>query len=175
MLNFSCTKSHIKNLSAQQDYAKLKAQHNGAKLFVDTEFPASNSSVYRTTEFKKWLIRKKRITPCGQVLWKRASEIAASAVPNFSLAKSKRLLLTYMPARLKAKRPSFGRASDLSQGYVGNCWFIAAVTGIVENRSLFAKVVPVDNSFLDQKEYCGWFRIVGSENMYTLYSIYYFL
>lgn len=38
---------------------------------------------------------------------------------------------------------------DMDQGYIGNCWFIAACVGIMQNKKLFSKVVPKDQSFSD--------------------------
>jgi hypothetical protein len=29
----------------------------------------------------------------------------------------------------------------------GNCWFISAATGIIQNYALFKRVVPFENSF----------------------------
>jgi len=40
---------------------------------------------------------------------------------------------------------------------LGNCWFIAAAAGIIQNYDLFRKVVPFDNS-LENNEYTGAFR-----------------
>lgn len=63
----------------------------------------------------------------------------------------------------------FGR-SDMDQGYIGNCWygffmilsfsllkltgsifcrFIAACVGIMQNKKLFARIVPRDQSFTE--------------------------
>lgn len=39
----------------------------------------------------------------------------------------------------------------------GNCWFIAAVTGFIENYNLFKIVVPFDNS-LEDSDYTGAFH-----------------
>ena len=36
--------------------------------------------------------------------------------------------------------------------YIGDCWFVAAVAGILQNFAIFKKVVPFDNTF---QEYTG--------------------
>jgi hypothetical protein len=45
---------------------------------------------------------------------------------------------------------------DMDQGAIGNCWFIAACVGIMQNKLLFAKVVPQNQSFSDN--YAGIFH-----------------
>ena len=47
--------------------------------------------------------------------------------------------------------------TDLDQGCLGNCWFISAATGIIQNYTLFKRVVPFDNSF-DDSLYTGAFH-----------------
>ena len=37
--------------------------------------------------------------------------------------------------------------NDLNQGYLGDCWFIAACVGIMQSKNCFDKVVPLDQSF----------------------------
>jgi hypothetical protein len=57
----------------------------------------------------------------------------------------------------KSNYRNFFHTTDLDQGFLGNCWFISAATGIVQNYSLFKRVVPVDNYFDDQN-YTGAFH-----------------
>lgn len=45
---------------------------------------------------------------------------------------------------------------DVKQGVLGNCWFLAALETLTQNRQLFEKVVPLDNTF--EKGYTGIFR-----------------
>lgn len=45
---------------------------------------------------------------------------------------------------------------DVHQGYLGDCWFLAALATLAENKSLFHKVVPEDNSF--DENYAGIFH-----------------
>ena len=56
-----------------------------------------------------------------------------------------------------ANYKEFFHTNDLDQGCLGNCWFISAATGIIQNFYLFRRVVPFDNSFDDTK-YTGAFH-----------------
>jgi hypothetical protein len=59
------------------------------------------------------------------------------------------------------KNPQFivGEISrfDLDQGYLGNCWFIAAVSMITQRPLIFQHVVPTDQTF-DSPAYNGLFH-----------------
>lgn len=46
--------------------------------------------------------------------------------------------------------------TDMNQGAIGNCWFIAGVVGIMQSPKLLRKVVPQDQSFGDN--YTGMFH-----------------
>jgi hypothetical protein len=54
----------------------------------------------------------------------------------------------------EANYKKYFNTTDLDQGALGNCWFISAACGIIQNYNLFKKVVPFDNSFEDS-EYTG--------------------
>ena len=45
---------------------------------------------------------------------------------------------------------------DINQGEIGNCWFLAAMTNLVENKNCFHRVVPQDEGF--HEGYSGIFR-----------------
>ncbi len=45
---------------------------------------------------------------------------------------------------------------DVSQGMLGDCWFLAAIGALTQEAQMMAKVVPDDQSF--QTDYCGIFR-----------------
>lgn len=47
---------------------------------------------------------------------------------------------------------------DLDQGYLGNCWFIAAVSMITQRPLIFQHVIPADQSFDKDKNYNGLFH-----------------
>jgi hypothetical protein len=76
----------------------------------------------------------KKLTDQGLVKWLRPNEICKK--PQFVVDGFTRF--------------------DLKQGQLGDCWFIAAIAGLIRNPTLFHKVVPKDNSF--DKGYNGVFR-----------------
>lgn len=45
---------------------------------------------------------------------------------------------------------------DVHQGYLGDCWFLAALATLAENKKLFHIVVPENNSF--EIKYAGIFH-----------------
>ena len=45
---------------------------------------------------------------------------------------------------------------DINQGEIGDCWFLAALANLAEDRESFKKVVPSDQDF--GSGYCGLFR-----------------
>lgn len=45
---------------------------------------------------------------------------------------------------------------DVKQGGLGNCWFLAAIETLTQNRQLFERVVPHDNTL--DKGYTGMFH-----------------
>ena len=47
---------------------------------------------------------------------------------------------------------------DVNQGDIGNCWFLAAMANLVENKALFDKVMPKDQPDFDSGRYCGLFK-----------------
>lgn len=56
---------------------------------------------------------------------------------------------------------------DAVQGKLGDCWFIAAISGFSRNQQLFKRVVPAGQSF-DAGTYCGAFHFVfWQEGMWT--------
>lgn len=148
-LVFVWLKNHIKNFSQKQDYELLKKIHDRNNLFVDEEFPPVNKSVYQTTQFKEFLAKNRRLAPNGDVIWKRAKQIRHDAQLISDKNEHKCDCIESNFEWKKCLRPT-----DLNQGFIGNCWFIAAASGIIENYDLFKKIVPLDNSFLDE-DYLG--------------------
>lgn len=45
---------------------------------------------------------------------------------------------------------------DVNQGSLGDCWFLAALATLTQNKTRFHKVVPMDNEF--GKTYAGVFH-----------------
>lgn len=58
------------------------------------------------------------------------------------------------------KKPEFHVAGfsrfDVTQGAIGNCWFLAAVASLTQDEKIFANVVCDDNDF--GKNYAGIFH-----------------
>ncbi len=129
-------KTHIKAYSPSQDYNKLKLRHSPSNLYTDPDFQAKNSSVFVTTTFQETLIKKKKLSSSGDVIWKRLYDIdhnarfATGLRPGLTTESELRICFNYA-----------------DQGAIGNCWFVAAVGGLVGNADLFKKIVPFDNHF----------------------------
>lgn len=47
--------------------------------------------------------------------------------------------------------------TDIAQGRMLNCWFVAAVASLTDAKELFDAVCPSDQGF-DEPTYCGMFR-----------------
>jgi len=129
-------KTHIKPYSPSQDYNKLKLRHSPSNPYTDPEFQAKNSSVFVTTTFQDTLIKKKKLSSSGDVIWKRLYDID----PNARFATGLR------PGRTTGSELRIC-CNHADQGAIGNCWFVAAVGGLVGNADLFKKIVPFDNHF----------------------------
>ena len=111
-----------------QFYDELKRDSlRNKRLFTDPIFPANNSSMF----FKS-------STPPG-IVWKRARDIALEnkLIPKLIVNSA--------------------QANDLCQGYIGDCWFIAAAAAIAQVDDLFDKILPKDQSF-ENREYAGIFH-----------------
>ncbi|XP_078064393.1 calpain-2 catalytic subunit-like [Mustelus asterias] len=85
--------------------------------------------------------------------------------PNFpagaeALGRLKTTGIEWIRASDLFKNPQFFVESisttDICQGELGDCWFLAAMSSLTLNESLFAYVVPSNQSF--QKNYAGIFR-----------------
>jgi hypothetical protein len=140
--------SHVQNFIASQDYAAIKKRFSNTNRFTDTEFKACQASLYFSGTFQQNLLR----TSSG-IVWKRAKDLVNEA--HFAVDEKG----AYADPRhiKKSNYKRFYQTTDLDQGALGNCWFIAAAAGIIQNYDLFRKVVPFDNS-LENNEYTGAFR-----------------
>ena len=82
----------------------------------------------------------------GEIVWKRAKDLVENA--QFAL-DDKGKPCTSPDKLTQSNYKKYFYSNDLDQGALGNCWFISASIGIIQNFDLFKKVVPFDNSFED--------------------------
>ena len=73
--------------------------------------------------------------PPRNVRWKRPHEICSN--PQFTVGGTTRF--------------------DLDQGYLGNCWFIAAVSMVTQRPLIFQFLVPFNQTFDSKLNYNGIF------------------
>ena len=119
-----------------QDYKDLKRQcKSRGMLFEDPEFPASNHLlVDDNQQFVISYFGRTRFDS-NSIQWKRPHEIISN--PKMFVGDADRF--------------------DINQGEIGNCWFLAAVANLAENKKCFNRVVPQDQDFSD-RDYQGMFR-----------------
>uniref|UniRef100_A0A914UYZ2 Calpain catalytic domain-containing protein n=1 Tax=Plectus sambesii TaxID=2011161 RepID=A0A914UYZ2_9BILA len=112
-----------------QNYRKLKRQcEKTGTLFVDTEFPASNVSLFLDE------------SRTSNIVWKRPGELVDD--PQLFVEGAS--------------------VNDVTQGILGNCWFVSACSALTHNSHLLKKVIPDPEeqewSRKDKKRYAGIFR-----------------
>ena len=113
-----------------QNYEEIKAECLRENiLFKDPKFPACNQSMYK---FKKPKIDG---VPVG-FKWKRPKDFLAVLDPKF-------IVNSINP-------------DNIYQGELGDCWFLSAVSDIVQNKEYCERIIPHDQSFSD--DYAGIFR-----------------
>ena len=101
-----------------QDFERIHSEClRQGKLFEDPFFPARLESL--STNYEK-LIPNWR-----EIIWKRPGEIIAN--PQLIVNGIKR--------------------TDPTQGDLGNCWFIAAMSALTQNPIVLKRVFPSDQSF----------------------------
>jgi len=131
----------IKNFHRDQDYKTLKRSLRG-RLFEDDKFPASNRLL--TDQAGGQIIHYfgGRRYGATEVEWLRPREIAA----RYRLP----------PKMVVGQRDRF----DINQGEIGDCWFLAALANLAEDKEAFDRVVPDDNLYnaFESDSYCGMFR-----------------
>jgi len=114
-----------------QNYKEIKAEClREKKLFKDPKFPACNQSMFK--------FRKPKIggIPVG-FKWKRPHEFLVASDPKFIVDRI--------------------NPDDIFQGELGDCWFLSAVSVVVQNKEYCERIIPEDQSF-DKHEYCGMFH-----------------
>lgn len=120
----------------KRDFHSLKKKLlERGELYVDPDFPADNKSLTYSGYLPAGL-------PVTKVEWMRPKDILRVIRPRGS--------------------PKFVAGtltrSDLDQGMLGDCWFVAAASVLATGpRNLFERVVPLDQSF-DKNEYAGIFH-----------------
>ncbi|XP_054482567.1 calpain-9-like [Anoplopoma fimbria] len=115
-----------------QDFAQLKDNYRRKRRqFVDNTFPPNDQSLGD--------LRGLTYRQMAQVEWLRPADILKaqndSSDPVFCSKGASRF--------------------DYSQGVVGNCWFLAAISSLTFKKGLFVQVVPMDQTFSD---YAGIFH-----------------
>ncbi|VDI00204.1 calpain-5 [Mytilus galloprovincialis] len=92
-----------------QDYDKLKSDcRSKGNLFIDTEFPPDDRSVFHTQG------------KLAGVVWKRPKQICDNP-------------------KLFVEGASAG---DVTQGRIGNCWFVSAASCLAQNKEIWHNVIP---------------------------------
>ena len=139
--------SRVQNFISTQDYESIKKNFSNDRRFTDTEFKASEASLYFTSKFQSEILQN------GYIVWKRAKDLVSHA--HFAVDEHG----TYVsPENInESNYQRIFHTTDLDQGSLGNCWFISAAAGIIDNYHLFKKVCPFDSSFKENK-YTGAFR-----------------
>jgi len=120
---------------------------SGLRHFQDQDYNAIKKEVLGSGEqFFDDRFRSPRM-PRGRedVVWLRPHQICENL-----RGRDKELYGTPMMGDKKMNKRS------INQGEIGNCWFLSALTGLVENKHFFRKVVPSGQGF--HKDYCGLFR-----------------
>ncbi|KAG7516254.1 calpain-1 catalytic subunit-like [Solea senegalensis] len=113
-----------------QDYRDLKRYHmEKGWLFVDSSFPPNSCSLGDLAYLNNW--------EEDNVEWLRPADI--------------------MKRQNKSDEPTFcmDGTIECSQGGIGNCWFLAALSSLTFSRDLMVQVVPMNQSFVD---YAGIFH-----------------
>ena len=130
----SSSKSEVQNFRGQ-DYDQLKRScQSSNSLFKDPEFPANNRLLVDDASNSIFSYRGLSKFDPSMVEWLRPTEICRN--PQMFVGEFNRF--------------------DINQGEIGNCWFLAALANLAENRKCFERVVPMNQGF--GSGYNGIFR-----------------
>ena len=121
----------IQNLFPDQDYDSLWRGLREGERFEDKRF---NKTLDNIEDIEN--NRYKGV----DIKWQRPHEIA------------KNLPISYLPSFVAGGVSIF----DVNQGVLGDCWFLANLSNLAENKTWFDKVVPQNQSF--RENYKGIFR-----------------
>ena len=123
-----------------QDYDQIKADLlNANGLFEDPKFEASNKQLVNKVT-RTFMSYGGPLSADTKIEWLRPKEICALQNP---------------PTEPRFMVENVDRF-DVKQGELGNCWFLAALTNLAENKKRFRRVVPRRQKF--STEYAGIFR-----------------
>ncbi|KAL3104604.1 hypothetical protein niasHT_022315 [Heterodera trifolii] len=121
-------------------YRQLKRQcANTGKLFIDTEFPPDNTTLFLKDENGDGSAERAAEL---EIEWKRPGEIVADP-------------------KLFVEGAS---PCDVTQGILGNCWFVSACSTLTHNGALLQKVIPEadrqewapGNTYRGIFQFCFW-------------------
>ena len=122
----------IQNLFPDQDYDSLWRGLREGELFEDKHFDKTLDNIKGIENNRHQGV---------DIKWQRPHEIA------------KNLPIPYLPSFVAWGASIF----DVNQGVLGDCWFLANLSNLAENKTWYAKVVPQNQSF-DEGIYKGIFR-----------------
>ncbi|VDK84709.1 unnamed protein product, partial [Litomosoides sigmodontis] len=163
----ACSDCHVdvavmgKRYFHAQNYRRLKAECIRRKqLFVDVQFPPTNDSLFL-----------KPANPEIDIIWKRPGLACSSAYASaprvlrrpFQGSHHELYRATSIIPEIVDNPQLFveGAApNDVTQGILGNCWFVSACSALTHNQTLLQKVVPdaTEQEWTDSNKYCGIFR-----------------
>ncbi len=147
--------NQIDNFISTQDYQSIKRMHSIRNRFVDNQFRATNDSVCYSNKYYNYLQQCGKFNYRTNVIqWIRAKDLYGNQA-HFVLDRKNRFVDLNRADENNYK--DLFHTTDLDQGSLGNCWFISAATGIIQNYDLFRRVVPFDNS-LEDSDYTGAFH-----------------
>ena len=128
----------ITNLFHDQDYDRLRRLLRESEIFQMQGPNIKVPELFEDYRFNKTLDNIDKFNADG-VVWLRPDEISKShnISPSFVLDGLSRF--------------------DVNQGKLGDCWFLANLSNLAENKTLFDRVVPQNQSF-DEGIYKGIFR-----------------
>lgn len=121
----------------QQDYSKLRKELlRSEKLFEDPRFDPRRIELTEGAggNLSIYGFRGNRYRG-NEIEWRRPGEISSD--PKMFVNDNSRF--------------------DINQGEIGDCWFLAALANLAENKECFDRVVPSRQSF-NRREYTGMFR-----------------
>jgi hypothetical protein len=107
----------IDNFIPSQDWAQIKQKHSIQNRFTDTEFRATNESIFFTQKFKSFLQQRGLLHQrSNQIVWKRAKDMYLSQA-HFVLDKQKNFM--NMNTLNESNYRNFFHTTDLDQGNLG--------------------------------------------------------